>query len=155
MKKVTKSQFFDMVNAAAAKLHYLQGESLRMFDLSLYSAYVTEVVNDLVYTYQDNFITIKPTEKGRRYIAFPEKPQPPKGGSFPIFEVRQLVAALLGIALARQAAAIHKEPKGVEPESADRQIVKMVRLFMRKATPEKGLELIRLYKEVSNEATHN
>lgn len=143
-KELTKSAFFQMVNEEAIKLHLLQGQSLNSFGLGLSSVYFEAVLDRLTYLYQKNFTaTVKGKGKGRKgswYVVFPGEKTEERPLGKPIFEVGWLVTALLGLALARQALAIHKFPNGREPENADAKLVEMVQEFLKETNPEEVLK---------------
>lgn len=127
MKHLTKKVFYQIVNESAATIHRSQGE----LGYPWPDVYIMAIVTDLTILYQKNFTATI----GDRYIVMPHKA---KNGLHPtqIFEVKWLVAGLLGIALARQAVIIHREPKGLEPTNADARIAKMVRRFLKEDTEE-------------------
>lgn len=154
-KELTKSQFFQMVNGEAIKLHLLQGQTLSSFELGLSSVYFEAVLDRLTYLYQKNFTaTVKGKRdggKGSWYVVFPEEKTKERPLVKPIFEVEWLVTALLGLALARQALVIHRVPRGREPENADAKLVDMVQLFLKETDPEEVLAR----KEYSHENSGN
>lgn len=135
-KGLTRPQFNWVVNEMAARLHAAQGQTLGLLSLPLRESYVINTVDMLASLYQRHFIA---TDK-EHYTAFPAKPN--KGTvRGEIFEVWWLVAALLGLALARQAAVIHREPRGTEPEDADARIKQVVLDFL-ETDPEEALAVV-------------
>lgn len=142
-ERMTWGKLYEVINEEAARVHVLNGQALRLDLPPLSSTYVWQAVEFLTELYQENFISLEEREGGKKgYVVLPNNPKPaePKDYLPLIFEVYWLMAGLFGIALARQALAIHREPVGKEPQDSDERLLKIIHEFLERTPPEAALK---------------